>query len=782
MNRLKRNTGRWGICQVSSRAAAILLTLLLCSCANAGDAAGPTRAGQAEGAGVQTVGERIPSGTGLILVPDYDFDLVGMVSALSARLTRDGKPPLLVVAESSTAKGKTPASLPFPPTGSCMLVTSNPNDREVALLCPAKSTFILRLPREGVLAGLELAKRGWGTCDTVVLAADNDPGAQILAAALATKMAVPYLPVANRNEAKKLTAGLGQLGVKRVMLVVHAARKPPPWKEFIEPEPQVLDHGKALELMVKATGRERVKNLILARVPRKRSKSYSYEPAWLASYLSGVRDSIIVLCDDRSGADAEKAAMQLVSSLKIKPRSVTILGGNELIEDIALNADARLGSYELRIEPCSMFPREGAAGLAVGRLPCLMLSQSSRLMAAGLARERRFSATPPRVLMIANPATEHSRLPLCETVARFNSQDLKNQGVHVDEFYGKPSNDPAIVKASQSAHFIFFQGHVSDQRLFDRGWDLWDGGFVQLTPPAAGGTGDKTPTSAPSSSGISNPDESLLAPNWLRANGSPRRNDGEDRADLEPGENALHSSLAGSPVVFLQSCSSLDPTLAQSIYDRGAVGLIGSVTSIHSASGSSFVKALSDGLTYRKSTVGEALRDARNYFLCLGALKKQRGHKEQAKVYRVALSFRYWGDPELRLNLAQGRPEGGARHPVTAAFRDVDTITIRVPRRRLPEVQADKYRARMFAGSQAAGIVKTSKDKKTRRLMAMYFFRLTRPTGFSEKAFGSLNPAGEKTASAVFLADPFERFVYVVHFPEHEKVGEEITLDFIRKK
>ena len=33
--------------------------------------------------------------------------------------------------------------------------------------------------------------------------------------------------------------------------------------------------------------------------------------------------------------------------------------------------------------------------------------------------------------------------------------------------------------------------------------------------------------------------------------------------------------------------------------------------------------------------------------LCVEELKGRRGHKEQAKGIRVALSFRLWGDPEM---------------------------------------------------------------------------------------------------------------------------------------
>ena len=73
----------------------------------------------------------------------------------------------------------------------------------------------------------------------------------------------------------------------------------------------------------------------------------------------------------------------------------------------------------------------------------------------------------------------------------------------------------------------------------------------------------------------------------------------------------------GLPLVILQSCSSLKEPLAQHLFDLGGVGLIGSVTGIHSASGSAYVKSTCNALLYQGQTLGEAIRYARNYFLCL---------------------------------------------------------------------------------------------------------------------------------------------------------------------
>jgi hypothetical protein len=236
--------------------------------------------------------------------------------------------------------------------------------------------------------------------------------------------------------------------------------------------------------------------------------------------------------------------------------------------------------------------------------------------------------------------------------------------------------------------------------------------------------------------------------------------------------------LQAVPFVILQSCHSLDQVVAQKVFGCGGVGLLGTVTNVHSASGSAFAKAYCDGLLYRGRTVGEALRDARNYFLCLARLKTQRGHKEQAKVYRVAMSFRLWGDPEVTL-----LPTGPTRMrwaPVSAKFVAPDKVQITTPGRFLPECRTAKYVARMLPGSQAAGIVKRLKGKEHRRLMPTYFFVLPIPRGFSDSRYTKLQGQGDAVQRAVFMTDSVGRNVYLLYFPAKDRRRGEITLQFAR--
>jgi hypothetical protein len=203
---------------------------------------------------------------------------------------------------------------------------------------------------------------------------------------------------------------------------------------------------------------------------------------------------------------------------------------------------------------------------------------------------------------------------------------------------------------------------------------------------------------------------------------------------------------------------------------------VGSTTNIHSASGSAFLKALSDGMLYRGDTVGEALRDARNYFLCLAELKSRRGHQQTAKGYRAALSFRLWGDPELAiLQHAVAEPE---RRALRARFLGTKAVRITVPARALARAETQHYLVRAVPGAQVAGVVKRVKDKPQRRLTPFYFFRLAMPDGFLRRRYAALELEGEASPRSAFLTDPLGRYVYVLHFPAKDARREQITLMF----
>jgi len=238
----------------------------------------------------------------------------------------------------------------------------------------------------------------------------------------------------------------------------------------------------------------------------------------------------------------------------------------------------------------------------------------------------------------------------------------------------------------------------------------------------------------------------------------------------------LEEPLAGFPVVVLQSCDSLDEGIMRRVHELGGSALLSTVTYMYSASGSAFVKAVCDGVLYRRATLGEAVRDARNYFFCLQDLKNVRGHHQQAKSQRAALSFQLWGDPQLRVV----PPLAGAPkiHPVAARWSARDELTIDVPPRRLERAASEAYRLRAFPGSGTAGLVRRTKDGSGRRLTPIYFFRLPLPAAFDAKGFASVQRPGDPPNRAVFRTDPWRRYVYVLYSPAEETPRETFTLKF----
>ena len=224
------------------------------------------------------------------------------------------------------------------------------------------------------------------------------------------------------------------------------------------------------------------------------------------------------------------------------------------------------------------------------------------------------------------------------------------------------------------------------------------------------------------------------------------------------------------PVVILQSCHSLEDVAADDALERGATAVVGTATSIHSASGSSFVKALCDAALYHHCTLGEALRDARNFQLSLVELRAKRGHREYEKLRRVALSFRLLGDPEaVLLPLLAPRPE---LSPVHAQWEPDGAVRVKTPSKALPSCETDTYVCRLFPGAEAAGIVKSVKERRARKVLPLFFFRLpaagTADAGL-ERRFATW--PGEERPRAIALPDPLGRFVYVTYMLKTTRVA-----------
>ena len=201
--------------------------------------------------------------------------------------------------------------------------------------------------------------------------------------------------------------------------------------------------------------------------------------------------------------------------------------------------------------------------------------------------------------------------------------------------------------------------------------------------------------------------------------------------------------------------------------------MIGSMTPIHSGCGSSLLNAAMTSMLYRGGTLGETLRDAENYMFCAGELKARRGHTEQGKGVRAALSFRLWGDPELQV--LPSRLREPRQTPLQAAWIGNDTLRIDVPQARLPLAYADRYVASMFPNSQTAGLIK-SEAETMKRILPLYYFCLPLPEGAARSGATDLEPSRHDARRLDVRIDRARGLLYLVYYPDQEMPGGSLVL------
>jgi len=634
-------------------------------------------------------------------------------------------------------------------------------------------------------ASLLAAMCFWQSTDCAVVGAIDDSEAAILGSTLACHLGVPFIPLSNRDDLNAVTKGLEILTVKHVVLVTSRGDFNTIPLAFSRFNTEVLGISSIQKRLVGAIGVNNIRNVILFRVQQETTDHD--EVSWLAPYLSLMRSSVVVPCVSSDPLTAEEEVSRLIESFSLKPRTATILADYELIEMISESYGTELNKFQVLVEPCSRPAQGCAADLGVGRIPCRDVWAASTLIARGIANDYVLRQTAPKVLMIANTSKEYGSLPLCETISRATVQEFKNFKIHTDEFYGVPCHDQAVRRLAFDSRLIIYEGHITDFTLFndpsvcpDYEYEYeeeWETGrsddFVEVTNDVSD-PDDYPGTESFHETGTGNKrDDVELSenddnPDWQTADIHDQESVNSSNSPVDP------CQFGEFPFLILQSCHSLDES-AMRILKSGMVGILGSSTSVHSSSGSALVKAFCDGLLYRDQPIGVALRDARNYLLGVSALKSMRGHKEQAKVLRVAYAFHIWGDPECRMF----KGLSPKYKPVSAEVVGPDQIRIVVPKYHLATSKTSKYLLRMFPGSQVAGIVKRLKDKDIRRIMPIYFFKIAMSNEVVIERYKGIKALNDTTVRGVFLVDSFKRFLYVLYFPEKETADRTFILQFI---
>ncbi len=795
----------------------------------------------------------------LLVVPEFDLALHALAAPIAVRLARDGKPPYLLVLPQG---GRTFAG--FEKAAGLAGITSALIIGDVERIDPqfqSLSGLHITGPSNPADASMVLAKLLWRQADHVIVVPEDEPESIILGAALAAQLNVPLI-LTMQPEYHGIFFAEKELKARKVTFVSMANEAKIEMNVDAELEMQTLSVRDAQRRLLDTIGREKVRNLIVTRIP---SREVHPNPiAFLAPYLSLRRKSAILLAQNARASLVEEETRRFIGATNLYPETLTLLANEETIglhqvlilsNDIAeaegetlersavarmvivrdrpsmFAMDANAMTYrpenddeerwvrpdddqnenkspplfqpesgifweippnqepddaslpapnawdwdrdvapEIEIEVDAdpfTIPRDGEAlSFGVGRIPCLEPSTGSILLFLGFVREA-VANDEERVLMIANPNTESGPLPLCETVARQTAAELRNHNIPLAAFYGVATTTPEIRAELTEAALILFQGHLTDNDL--------------LSNPPQGCYSMQADEEDEPASPIANP---FLLPQQYEDD--ERNDEGLPPQDFPPFDPYMMARIGtpapffrGMPIMFFQSCQSLDEETLNALLNHGGAALIGSTKNIHSASGSTFLHRFVDGLIADGQTIGEAMRDARNYFFCLQDLKNARGHKQQSKSFRVALSFRIWGDPELMALHSKNPP---LKRRVSARWKDEARIEIRTPKRHLPKVETKGYQAYFYPGTQAAGVVKRLKNTEQRRLMQFWQFALPLQRGQPAPPASRLARDGEESVRTVYRIDPLHRRLHILHFPKQTLAGEHFELRFVEEE
>ena len=742
----------------------------------------------------------------LIVVQQDDEWLVAAAAPAAAKIRQVNKTPILLKwASKENPRQQKMLEQLEPVTGFCTILSSNPtftldqiNDNPTICNIPTKS--------EPAEASLLLAGHFWQKADSVVIASRYDPAAIIMGSALASHSCVPLIVSTGKEQLNTLSQKLNSLKVRRIIYVT--SKNSPTDSENLFPghKTEIIDIKETQKRLIQKLRAPSIQNIILFRVPDNSTDEGSI--SWLAPYLSLIHGSALVPCYSSDPSKAQSKIESVIRRYSLRPRTITILGDYEAV-DIVTNEEevgeegeegevGEVGeeeypnTYEISTELSPPLPEGQAARMGIGRIPFHQLWAASTLIAYGVARDHILAQQQPYVVMIANPSTEYSTLPLCETISRATAGEFKNLGIKINEFYGISCKNELLRSSVEKSQFIIYEGHITDFSLFgntsyfEDEEEIYPYEYEQSRYEYYNDTTDfmenDTDVYDDSPGDDGNSHDAVI--NMQEQN---EQTDSDYYMFDEDGDSQLYDisqttepcKLEAIPLVVIQSCHSLDDTVLD-ILTSGAIGIIGTKTNIHSASGSAFIKAFCDGLLYRSDTIGEAIRDAKNYLLCVSALKEARGHTQYSKVKRAAYSFHFWGDPELRI--FSGLQNRQKIKPVSGTFARPDKITVTIPNKRSPTSRTEKYFLRMFPGSEAAGILKRIKGKEIRRVAPIYFFRIPMPKSFEPSQYAGLKKADDTTVRALFFVDSFKRFLYIVYFPEKEEKEEVFALQFIKKE
>jgi len=180
-------------------------------------------------------------------------------------------------------------------------------------------------------------------------------------------------------------------------------------------------------------------------------------------------------------------------------------------------------------------------------------------------------------------------------------------------------------------------------------------------------------------------------------------------------------------LVFLQSCLALQDWKAQPLLQRGAVGVIGTSTRMYSASGGACSLAFFNALLYEDASLGDALRQSKNFLLAYSILKEKRLGKDARRTganVRAAWAFTLWGDPTVKLPRPKSpdKPLPAVQHVLQGR-----NIVLELPPATHEKVKSGKYEAQIWPNGRFAGLLLKVKEAEGEPLVPLVFAEVHLP-------------------------------------------------------
>lgn len=537
------------------------------------------------------------------------------------------------------------------------------------------------------------------------------------ASLFAAHFQLPLLPLDAELNETSLENTVRNKNVKRIFLISN--KIPELLKNLKTLQIVLLPAEKISEIIIRKIGNNQIRNVIVSTLlnPFTQGISHPEDAIFFLPYISYLRSAPLFLSDSNGGKSVDRNLKKYLTKHSLIPRNITLFGDYARLHVIEADSDLRELIYDgdIELEPGSFYKPGNAMPFGVGRLPFEQISDVSLYYARLKYQNHYYQKKQRNYAMISNLiASEGATLKFAEAISKTTVKEMKNLGLKGKSYYAIEPDDWDMWNSALKSGIIIYEGH-SDHFL-----------PLQTTDPD----------------------------------------------DLFYKQNPYYHKF---PLLILQSCNSLEDT--EILANRGPIALVGSSTRVHSASGSSYINAYMDSLLYESSTLGEALRDTKNYFISVVNLKTKRGHQEQTKTRRVALTFRLWGDPEIKPFMQPLEP--AKKDPIKLKAINSKAIEIETPKNFYSKIENEKYRLRSFPGSKQAGIVKSIKNSATglRSIESFYFLKIP-SENLNDQAFSAYQEKfNNGDVRNTLMKDPYDRWVYLLHYPQKEKKSSIIRLE-----